>query len=312
MGVARRRLRRAALGTILLLGGGLAAVQGCGTAILNGLSSDAVYRRAEPQAYGPHPRQVLDVYRPRGATGPAPVVLFFYGGGWTEGARRDYEFVASSLAREGYLVVIPDYRLFPEVTFPGFAEDAAAAAAWVQRNVARHGGDPDRIFVMGHSAGAHLGALVVLWPELVEAAGGDPAGFAGFVGLAGPYDFLPLDEGSELERIFPEEARAASQPVHHVATDRSPPPVLLLHGTDDERVWPRNSRRLAARLQERRADVTLKTYDGVGHVRIMAALSAPLSALGDVRRDVIRWMDAHAGRDGGAGREGLRRAPTLR
>lgn len=271
---------------------GLVVIDRFGASILNMLSSNGSYALAPAIAYGEHERQVLDVYRPARTAEPAPVLLFFYGGGWTDGDRRDYEFVASSFTREGYVVVLPDYRVHPEVTFPAFAEDAAAAAAWTQEHVADHGGDPERIFVAGHSAGAHLGALLVLWPDLMEGAGGDPAGFAGFVGLAGPYDFLPLDEASELERIFPEPGRAESQPVHHVDANEALPPVLLVHGSDDERVWPRNSRRLAAALERRGANVTLVTYDGIGHARLAASLAAPLDFLASTRADVLDWLGA--------------------
>lgn len=285
-----RKLRWASAALVAAAGLGLLAVEVFGAAIVNGLSANGVYRRTSALPYGDHPRQVLDLYAPTDAEGPAPVLLFFYGGGWTEGSREDYEFVASSFAREGFLVVLPDYRLYPEVSFPAFVDDAAAAAAWVQRHASEYGGDPGRIVLAGHSAGAYLAAHVALWPEPVERAGGDPAGFAGLVGFAGPYDFLPLDEGSVLQRIFPPETRAESQPVHHVGAKDSLPPVLLVHGTSDERVWPRNSRRLTAALEGRGAEVTLLTYEGIGHVRLAASLAAPLDFLSSAREDTLRWL----------------------
>lgn len=288
----RHRVRRAAFALIVAAGLSIVAVKVLGATILNGLSANSVYHRTADLAYGEHPRQTLDLYAPAGVTAPAPVLLFFYGGGWTEGTRADYEFVASSFAREGYLVVLPDYRLHPEVTFPAFVDDAAAAATWVQEHARQHGGDPERIFLAGHSAGAYLAALVALWPDKVLEAGGDPEGFAGFIGLAGPYDFLPLDEGSVLERIFPAETRLESQPIQHVDAGAVAPPVLLVHGTADERVWPRNSRRLAAALERRGADVTLITYDGVGHVRLAASLAPALGFLTPARRDVLDWLNA--------------------
>ncbi|MEE2938987.1 MAG: alpha/beta hydrolase [Planctomycetota bacterium] len=288
----RRGFHRAAVVFIAAAGLSFVAVEVFGATIINGLSADDVYRRTAALAYGEHPRQVLDLYAPAGDTSAAPVLLFFHGGGWTEGSRGDYEFVASSFAREGYLVVLPDYRLHPEVVFPGFVDDAAAAATWVQEHAQEHGGDPGRIFLAGHSAGAYLAAHVALWPEKMLAAGGDPEGFAGLVGLAGPYDFLPLDEDSILQDVFPEATRLQSQPIHHVDAGAVVPPVLLVHGTADERVWPRNSRRLAAALERRGADVTLITYEGVGHVRLAASLAPPLDFLSRARRDVLDWLSA--------------------
>lgn len=281
------------IGGVAALGAGVlgVAVACSGAAILNGLSSSSVYERGPAIPYGDHPRQLLDVYRPKDRTGPAPVVVYFYGGGWKAGERGMYEFVASSLTREGHLVVIPDYRLFPEVTFPAFAEDAARAVAWVQAHIAEHGGDPGRIVLMGHSAGAHLAALVALDASLLEDAGGDPTGVHGLVGLAGAYDFLPLDEGSELQRIFPEGIREASQPVTHVGEEgRVPPPTLLLHGLDDSTVIPRNTRRLTARLEGAGADVETRYYEGVGHRRLAAALAPALAFVADTREDVVDWL----------------------
>lgn len=288
----RRRFRQAALALIAVAGLATVAVKVFGATIINGLSANGVYRRTAGIAYGEHPRQVLDLYAPIGTTTAAPVLLFFYGGGWTEGTRTDYEFVASSFTREGFLVVLPDYRLHPEVAFPAFVDDAAAAATWVQEHAGDHGGDPGQIFLAGHSAGAHLAAHVALWPEKMLAAGGDPEGFAGLVGLAGPYDFLPLDEGSVLERIFPAATRLESQPIHHVDAGAVLPPVLLVHGTADERVWPRNSRRLAAALEQRGADVTLITYEGVGHARLAASLAPAFDFLSRARQDVLDWLSA--------------------
>lgn len=284
------------LGGALAVGtAALGAFVACsGAAVLNGLSSNSVYERTPAVPFGDHPRQVLDVYRPKDAVAPAPTVVFFYGGGWTGGARGMYEFVASSLTREGYVVVVPDYRLFPDVTFPAFAEDAARAVAWVQANIGAHGGDPDRIALMGHSAGAHLATLVALDGSLMTASGGDPARLRGVVGLAGAYDFLPLDEGSELQRIFPEPVREASQPVHHVGEGgRVPPPMLLVHGLADETVIPRNTRRLVARLEAAGGDVETSYYEGVGHRRLAAALAPALTFVADTRGDVLDWLGRH-------------------
>ncbi|MEO0998936.1 MAG: alpha/beta hydrolase, partial [Pseudomonadota bacterium] len=178
-------------------------VAGCSSfALVNAASPNRYYERAESIAYGPAERQRLDVYRPDERPDSAPVVVFFYGGGWREGRRRDYEFVGSALSRAGFVTVIPDYRLYPEVRFPTFVEDGAAALAWVAENVAAHGGDRNAVHVMGHSAGAHIAAMLALNRRYVVAAGAPCLTIAGFVELSGPYDFLPIKSGY-LTDVFP-------------------------------------------------------------------------------------------------------------
>ncbi|MEL6427975.1 MAG: alpha/beta hydrolase [Planctomycetota bacterium] len=284
----RRAVVLSVLGATVL--GAVVTAAARGPALLNLLSSNGVYELERDVRYRAGPRGTLDVYRPARAEGPAPLIVFFYGGGWKDGTKDDYEFVASSFAREGYVVVVPDYRLYPDVVFPAFAEDAAAAVAWVQAEAERLGGDPARLVLMGHSAGAHLAALVALDAELLRGAGGDPDRIAAFVGLAGPYDFLPFDPGSDLEQIFPEGTRAASQPVLRVEGAERVPPTLLIHGTADEVVIPRNTRRLAEALVRRGAPAEVRYMEGVGHVRLAAALAPPLRFVAGTRGAVLEWL----------------------
>jgi acetyl esterase/lipase len=110
-------------------------------------------RVANDLSYGEGPRHTLDIYAPETVGASAPIVVFFYGGGW-EGAKEMYRFIGYSLAAQGLVVVIPDYRLHPAVEFPAFMNDAAEAVTWTRANAAQFGGDPDRLFLMGHSAGA--------------------------------------------------------------------------------------------------------------------------------------------------------------
>ena len=163
-------------------------------------------------AYAEGQRHELDVYAPNQGGTSAPVVVFFYGGGWETGDRAMYRFLGASLAARGVVVVIPDYRLHPAVRFPAFMDDGAAAVAWAHMNAARFGGDPSRLFLMGHSAGAQIAALLALDPEYLRAAGLTPEhDVCGVIGLAGPYDFLP-DASAEVKAVFgPEEAWPRSQ-----------------------------------------------------------------------------------------------------
>ena len=225
-------------------------------------------------AYGEDPRQRLDVYLPGPAARPAAVVVFIHGGSWSDGSRSQYRFVGQDLAARGLVAVVPDYRLHPDGRWPRFVEDTAAAVAWAARHAGEIGGDPRRVVVMGHSAGAYNAAMVALEPQWLAAHGLEPDVIAGFVGLSGPYDFLPFSD-SVTRRVFGHVADPdATQPVS-VARPGSPP-VLLMHGTDDDTVYPRNSIRLAERLRALRVPVELTLHPGVGHAGTVMAFS-PLS-----------------------------------
>jgi acetyl esterase/lipase len=229
----------------------------------------------------------LDVYSPAPSATPAPVVLFLYGGRWQSGSREQYAFVGERFAREGMLTLVVDYRLFPQVRFPVFVQDVANAIAWARSNAHAHGGDPQRIFVAGHSAGAHIAALIATDPSYLAAGGMHPRDLAGVIGIAGPYDFLPITD-PDLKQVFgAPEQWPQSQPVNFVSGDE--PPFLLLHGTGDRLVWLRNSERLAQRLDEAGSVVELKTYPGVGHVRILASLR--YDALAPVAGHIIEFVD---------------------
>ncbi|MDX1571733.1 MAG: alpha/beta hydrolase, partial [Xanthomonadales bacterium] len=226
-----------------VLAGSLA---GCsGLQVLNALTPDQGSDRIDGIPYGEHPRQRLDIYLTR--TRPAKgTLVFFYGGGWEDGSRGDYRFVANAFVRDGYDVVIPDYRIYPEVRFPVFVEDAAKALGWIHREGADAGLQDGPIWLAGHSAGAHIAAMLHFDERYLRRENFPASRLVGFMGLSGAYDFLPLSS-ERLKAIFsPPEVRPASQPVNFV--DGSEPPTLLIHGTDDDVAWPRNTRRLAARI----------------------------------------------------------------
>lgn len=252
---------------------------------VNALSPSAHYERLADVAYGSEPRQRLDLYRPVDESADAPVVVFFYGKGWREASKADFEFVASSLTGAGIVVVIPDYRAYPEVVFPAFVEDGARVVEWAGRNLAGLAEGERPLFLMGHSAGAQIAALLALDPRYLDAVESPPV--EGFIGLSGPYDFLPLEPGY-MEEVFPEDIRAASQPIEFVSARA--PRTLLIHGTSDERVLPEHSERLAAALEAEGVPVTLKFYDGTGHTRVVAALAPPLQFIADTMADTIAFI----------------------
>ncbi len=247
--------------------------------ILNDLAPDHLV--ADGIVYGPEPRHRLDVYAPAPGRRPAPVIVFLYGGGWTDGSRALYRFVGGALAGAGAVVVIPDYRLYPAVRFPSFLQDCALATAWAARHAAEHGGAGPP-FLMGHSAGAYNAAMLGLDPQWLAAAGLDRRRLRGVIGLAGPYDFLPLDT-DQLRDIFGPPPREHTQPVNFV--DAAAPPFFLAAGTADRTVQPRNTESLATRLRAAGRPVAERIYPGVNHVEIIGAIAAPLRFLAPTWQD---------------------------
>lgn len=212
----------------------------------------------------------LDAYAPVGARGD-PVVVFFYGGSWSEGKRHWYRYVGDALADNGVVVLIPDYRKYPDVHFPAFMHDAARAVAWAREHAAEFGGDSRRLFVMGHSAGGQIAALLACDKRYLAAVDMRPRDLAGLIGVAGAYAFLPfVDDEPE---IFGDDAKGRydSQPINFVDGDE--PPMLLLQGTDDEEVLPNNAEAMAERAQAMDGTATLKLYPDVGHNGILLALA---------------------------------------
>jgi acetyl esterase/lipase len=229
----------------------------------------------------------LDIHRPRNSNRKTAVVVFFYGGSWQTGTRQDYRFVGQSLAKQGVLVIVPDYRKSPQVAFPAFVEDAARAVAWTKLHAAEYGGDPSRIFLVGHSAGAHIAAMLGTDGRFLRAVGMQPRDLAGIVGLAGPYDFLPITDPLQLPIFAPEAAWPLSQPVNFVDGDE--PPFLLLQGTADKVVRPRNAERLAAKLRAFNEPVKVRMLDGASHTGLLLALLRDGSP---VRSAVFCFVDA--------------------
>jgi len=265
----------------------LVLTAGCsGQQLLNTLTPSSGYAFA-PAVYDAERRLALDVYTPLNAKAQA-VVVYFYGGRWREGAPADYRFVGQALASQGFVAVLPDYRHYPAVRFPEFVHDAARAVGWTQRQIARYGGDPDRIFLMGHSSGAHLAAMLTLNREYLARERFDRAALRGMIGLAGPYDFLPLTDADLRDMFGPPERYELSQPITYADGDN--PPLLLMHGEDDTTVRVRNTRNLAAAVSKAGGAVETVIYPEMSHARIVASLAAPLRGSADVLQQVARFI----------------------
>lgn len=250
-------------------------------------------RLAEGAAYGADVRQKLDIYAPTRAAPGTPVVVFFYGGSWSSGRRQDYAFAARAIASRGLVVVVPDYRLVPQVRFPAFVQDAASAVRWTQLNVSRYGGDPARMAVMGHSAGAYIAAMVALDGKWLREAGAPPGTVKAWVGLSGPYDFYPFDVKASQDAFGPYPDPHATQPIAFARADA--PPALLVHGLADTTVKPRNSEALAAALRARGAVAELKLYPGLSHTDTLVALSRLFRGKAPVLADSVGFLGAKLG-----------------
>jgi len=259
---------------------------GCSPAtLLNATVSRQGFSREGDIAYGTDPRQKLDLYRPDKPRADGKTVIFFYGGSWDTGSKNDYLFVAQALAANGYTVVIPDYRLYPAVRFPAFIDDGARVVRWTTDRVGT-----DKVFVMGHSAGAHIALMLAANTPYLAAAGVDRTKLGGAIGLAGPYDFLPLTSAKLIE-IF---GSANNPQIEAITFAKAPlPAALLIHGTADTTVYPRNSTNLAAAWRAAGGPVELKLYPDVGHIDVVAAFSGLLGGRAPSRGDVLAWLDAH-------------------
>ena len=232
---------------------------------------------AGPIAYGRDPAQAVDIYRPRGAGADArlPVIVWFHGGGWDSGGREFYGFAGRALSAEGFVVVVAGYRLGEGGRWPGFVEDGAAAVRWTHANIAAHGGDPERIILSGHSAGAHIAALLALDTDRLGDLVRPGGAVRGVAGLAGPYDFLPFESGGSADRAMGHaDPIALTQPITYARGDA--PMLWLASGDADHTVRPRNSRALAAAVTEAGCQAETKLYAGVDHREILTGLSLPL------------------------------------
>lgn len=277
------RMATSSLLTLLLCG-----CQAMLFSAINATSRDNGLDICRGVAFNADRQLALDVYAPHAAR-HAPVVVFFYGGSWKSGKRQWYRWIGKVLARHGVLAVIPDYRKYPQARLDGFMHDAADAVAWTHAHAADFGGDPDTLFVMGHSAGAHIAALLATDARWLNAVGMRPAQLSGFIGLAGPYDFLPLTNPDFIDMFGRDrQSQERSQPVFFVDGDE--PPMLLLQGTDDHIVDPRNAQSLAKLLRNKGAPVTMRMYPHIGHTALLLSLSPPLQGKVPTLHDTLQFI----------------------
>jgi acetyl esterase/lipase len=267
---------------------------GCSaTGVLNAITPSSSYTLNADVAYGTHQRQSLDIYTPTATRPPAgwPVVVFFYGGSWNVGERAQYQFAGAALAARGVLTLVADYRLYPEVRYPDFLSDSAQALAYGLDHAAKLGGDTKRVFVMGHSAGAYNAAMLALDARWLQATGHGTGELAGWIGLAGPYDFYPITNPDAKPVFFYPNYPPNSQPI--AFTSRDAPRSFLGAAVEDELVNPqRNTQQMADKLQSAGVPVTLKFYPRASHTTLIGAFAWPLRWIAPVVNDVQAFIVA--------------------
>jgi acetyl esterase/lipase len=245
---------------------------------------------AGSRAFGTH-EQRLDVWRPKRSARPLPVVVFFYGGGWVKGTRAGYAFAGKAFASQGFVAVVPDYRKVPDVRFPAFLRDGAEAVRWTRDHAPEFGGDPTRIALAGHSAGAYTAAMLALDRRWLAAEGLPPDTIKAAIGLSGPYDFYPFTSQRAIDALGNAADPRATQPITFARADA--PPMLLVTSTGDIEVRPRNAEALEAKLRTVGAPVTLRIYAGLSHEAVAMALSRPFRGKAPVLADSAAFLHAH-------------------
>ena len=254
--------------------------------ILNASIPRSGYTVHRDIAYGEDARQKLDVYVPDGAQN-APVIVFFYGGSWQTGSKNDYRFLGQALASKGFITVVADYRLYPQVYYPDFVMDGASAFTYAHTHITEFGGDADHMFVAGHSAGGFIAMMLAADDRFLTTAGGKPGWIRGTIGIAGPYDFLPFTD-KNIKALFSKYPDADTQPLNHIKHKMAP--VMLAVGNADDTVDPRNSYRVEAKLKALHSPVIVHTYDDTGHIGIILSMAEGFRERTPLLEDITRFV----------------------
>jgi acetyl esterase/lipase len=269
---ALRLLTKAAAGV-----GAFLTLIGCTPlGFVNGVVSQSDLTIRRNLAYGALERQKLDIYTPKNGSEAKPVVLFVHGGYWRGGNKDDYPFLAESLVNAGYVVVTTNYRLAPSTVFPGFVEDVALATLWLKQNIGQYGGDNRKVFLMGHSAGAHIAALLLFDPSYLQNVGVGNDFFKGALLLSGPYKLTPATDELTKQAMGPEANWNRASPADLVTQINTP--VLLQHGLNDELVAVAQSKLLLDRIQAQNGRAELRLYD-LDHPGMVGAYSKVVASI---------------------------------
>lgn len=257
--------------------------------ILNATISRKGYSVFYNIAYGPSPREKLDIYVPDELSSPYTTLIYFYGGSWQSGDKSSYRFVGQAFASKGFITVIVNYRLYPEVYFPAFINDGAKAVRWVHMNIQKYGGSPNYLFLVGHSAGAHIATLLATDEHYLLNQNGNASWIKGVIGIAGPYDFLPLTD-PKIKALFSKSSDFMTQPINYVKRDL--PPFLVVSGDEDKQVLPKNTINFSYRLQIFKVPVTKIIYPGLGHIGIILSLASGFRNKAPLLEDITHFINS--------------------
>ncbi|MBA2710971.1 MAG: alpha/beta hydrolase [Tatlockia sp.] len=257
--------------------------------LLNKITSGKGYSVHYNIAYGANPRQTLDIYVPEKLIKPFTTIVYFYGGSWQFGDKNMYRFLGQAFASKGFITVIVNYRLYPEVYFPTFIEDGAKAVHWVHRHIQKYGGDSSHVFLAGHSAGAHIAALLMSDEHYLKAEGGNLSWLKGMIGIAGPYDFLPFTD-PKVKTLFSKKSEAKTQPINFVKGGL--PSFLLVTGDEDKIVSPKNTYNFAYRLRSFKVPVTEIIYPNIGHIGIILSLATGFRYKTSLLEDITHFIES--------------------
>jgi acetyl esterase/lipase len=289
--IVSRKLLVIALAIITLTACTPAALESTGLSAVSSNAGLEGINRVSNLTYGPLARQKLDVYQPKNAKTPRPVIVFTYGGGFKTGSKDEYGFVAEAFSSLGYVTVIFDYRLYPQATWPAYLEDGAQAVAWVSNEIGKYGGDPKRILIAGHSAGAYIAAMLAVNPEYLRAANVPDGTIKAALTFSGPYEFWNANRkanggfiGPEIQEVMgPAESAPQTQPINYV--ESSAPPFVIIHGTDDGLLEPAQARAMKKKLEAAKVPVIYLEYP-MAHATTILAMAKPLRGLGSTFVDV--------------------------
>jgi acetyl esterase/lipase len=264
----------------------LIAVSACApVTLLNTITPSSSFEKMSDVSYGPLERQRYDVYRSKTPRRNSPLLVFIHGGSWTDGSKDIYKFLAEGFTSEGFDVVVPNYRLYPNAVYPQMIEDTAKAVVAVAKQF------PDReIVIMGHSAGAYNVLMTALNPQYLKAEGRDLCdSISGVVSLSGPTGIIPLKEEPYIT-IFPDRFTAEDAPLNQA--DGPTPPLFFGHGADDKTVYPQNSQKLAEKIQARGGKAIVKIYDDMNHTDAVKVLSRHFDGDATLKTDIIRFVES--------------------